>query len=80
MSTHVKEQFCLIAALVSKLRTVVSREDFQNIVLLLNELQSTLDISKSAGCLKYFEISVPRHIRLAELRKNKSNNHSSQIN
>ena len=25
--------------------------------------------------LKYFEISVPRHIRIAELRKNKSNNH-----
>ena len=30
--------------------------------------------------LKYFEISVPRHINFAKLRKNKSNNHISQIN
>ena len=27
------------------------------------------------GTLKYFEISVPQHIRIADLRKNKLNNH-----
>ena len=30
--------------------------------------------------LKYFEISIPRHIRFAEFRKNKSNNYISQMN
>ena len=30
--------------------------------------------------LKYFEISLLRHIRFVELRKNKSNNHISQMN
>ena len=34
-------------------------------------LQSTLVISKSKVSLKYFEISVPRHFRFAEFRKNK---------
>ena len=29
--------------------------------------------------LKYFEISVPRHIRFAELRKNNLNNHITNI-
>ena len=33
-----------------------------------SNIQSTLVISKSKG-LNYFEISVPRHIRFAELRK-----------
>ena len=32
-------------------------------------VQSTLVISNSKGLLKYFEISVPRHIKFAELRK-----------
>ena len=32
-------------------------------------VQSTLVVSKSKYSLKYFEISVPRHIRFAELRK-----------
>ena len=43
------------------------------------KIQSTLVISKSKGSLKYFEISVSRHIRFAELRK-KINKHISQIN
>ena len=30
--------------------------------------------------LKYFEIYIPQHIRFAELRKNKLNNHVSQMN
>ena len=32
-------------------------------------VQSTPVILKSKDSLKYFEISVPRHIRFAELRK-----------
>ena len=49
----------------------------------LNRLQySRLSLFRSPReSLKYFEILVPRHIRLAELRKkNKSNNHISQMN
>ena len=43
----------------------------------LSQIQSTLVISKSKG-LSYFEISVSRHIRFADLRKNNnSNNHIS---
>ena len=42
---------------------------------------SRLPLSRSPrDSLKYIEISVPRHIRFAELRKNKSNNHISQVN
>ena len=43
---------------------------------------SWLSLSRSQrDSLKYFEISVPRHIIFAELRKkDKSNNHSSQMN
>ena len=42
---------------------------------------SRLSLSQSPrDFLKYFEISVPRRIRFAELRKNKSNNHISQMN
>ena len=37
------------------------------------QLQSTLVISKSKGLFEYLAISVPRHIRFAELRKNKTN-------
>ena len=33
------------------------------------DIQSTFIISKSKGLLKYFEISTPRHINFAELRK-----------
>ena len=43
---------------------------------------SRLSLSRSPrDFLKYFEISVSRHIRFAELRKkDKSNNHISQMN
>ena len=35
----------------------------------LNDIQSTFVILKSKDSLIYFETSVPRHIRFAELRK-----------
>ena len=42
---------------------------------------SRLPLSRSPrDSLKYFEISVTRHIRFAELRKNISNSHISQMN
>ena len=44
-------------------------------------MYSRLSLSRSPrDSLKYFEISVPQHIRFAELeKKNKLNNHISQI-
>ena len=38
---------------------------------------SQLSLSRIQSSLKYLKISVPRHIRFAKLRKNKSNNHIS---
>ena len=42
---------------------------------LFSRMRFNLVISNSKGLSEYFEISVPRHIRFAELRKNNSNNH-----
>ena len=46
----------------------------------LSGMYSRLSLSRiPRDYLKYFEMSVPRHIRSAELRENKSNNHISQM-
>ena len=53
-----------------------------NIIMLthLFKICSRLSLSQSPrDSLKYIEVSVPQHIRFAEFRKNKSNNHISQI-
>ena len=42
----------------------------------LYTIYSRLSLSRiPRDSMKYFEISVPRHIRFAESRKNNSNNH-----
>ena len=51
--------------------------ELETIILELSSNTGQLSLSRiPRDCLKYFEISVPRHIRFAELRKNKSNNHT----
>ena len=49
--------------------------DVQGIIYTVDWLSRSPRVS-----LKYFEISVLRHNRFAELRKNKLNNHISQMN